>query len=383
MGKNRLRALPGKLDANGTQRENVSFSDASGLIWQSASFVFCRRNAKLISVFAIIGLAIGISYLSLAPAMFTAKAQLLIEPKLPQFLQENASDSSHVLDSSQLESHMVLLQSERVATAVIEKLNLLHDPEFQEQSGWAERGLSELGLVKDGKLPDSLDFLSPLVARGDGKDPMQTAVKRFADHLRVRRIGISYAVEVAFSSRDAAKAARIANATTDAYLQTLIDFRADAARVASQWLEDRLAQLRVQMNAANIRAQRFKAAQDYRIVKPSDPPKPVTDGIDKTTASPGGGQTTLDELELTADTYRKVYQNFFSAFTEAVQRESYPVSNVQVVSKAVAPDHKSSPKTLIVLALALAVGAFIGACFALLRDVFSHRPPDYPLPEKT
>lgn len=378
MVKNKLRAVPG--DSNVTQRENVSASDVGGMILNNASFMFGRRNMRFIILFALIGLAVGIGYLATTPEMFTARAQLLIEPKLPQFLQENSSESSHALDSSQLESHMVLLQSERVAKMVIDKLNLLHDTEFRGQTKWFEPLVEMLGRETYGKLQYELTFLPPLVTSSHTvKDPMQIAVERFERQLRVRRIGISYAVEVAFSSNDPAKAARIANATTDAYLQTLIDFRADAARVASQWLEDRLAQLRVQMNAANIRAQQFKAAQDYRIVRPSGAEKAGTDGAGAAGLSPARSQTTLDELELTADTYKKVYQNFFSAFTETVQRESYPVSNVQVISKAVTPDEKSSPKTLVVIGLSLVIGAFLGACIALLRDIFSHRRSE-PLP---
>jgi len=118
---------------------------------------------------------------------------------------------------------------------------------------------------------------------------MQTALRYFDEHLQVRRIGISYAVEVAFSSRDAAKAAKIVNATCEAYLQSLIDFRSEAARVA-------------------------------------------------------------------------------------VQSDSYTVSNAHIVSKAMVPDRKSWPNILIVLPLALVIGALIGSCTALARDVFFRHP---------
>jgi uncharacterized protein involved in exopolysaccharide biosynthesis len=125
-------------------------------------------------------------------------------------------------------------------------------------------------------------------------EELQYAIERFQDHLQVRRIGISYAVEVAFSSGDAPKAARIANATTEAYQQSLVDFRAEAARVA-------------------------------------------------------------------------------------VQSDSYTVSNVHLVSKALTPTRKSWPKIPLVIALALVIGAFIGGCLALARDIFS-RNADAPAP---
>jgi succinoglycan biosynthesis transport protein ExoP len=211
-------------------------------------------------------LVLAIVYLLFAPSIYTAKAQLLIDLRLPQFLHGSSNESSLGLDSSQLESHIVLLQSERVATSVINKLGLLQDPEFQDKPGL-------LGGIFGASGPD---------------EKLQTAIERFKKDLSVRRIGISYAVEVAFSSGDPAKAAKIANATTEAYLQSLIDFRAEAARVA-------------------------------------------------------------------------------------MQTNAYTVSNAHLVSKALAPAHRSSPKILLVIAIALAAGALVGGCIAFLRDVAGRR----------
>ena len=39
-------------------------------------------------------------------------------------------------------------------------------------------------------------------------------------------------------------------------------------------------------------------------------------------------------LKSTAITYRKIYENFYQAFTEVVQRKSYPVSNARIISAA-------------------------------------------------
>lgn len=267
-----FHAVPGTLQEEVARRENVSFSDLGGMVGRNTSAIFSRRNISLIVGSSFVALAIAMLYLLFAQPTYTARAQLLIDLKLPQFLQGSSAESGYGLDASQLESHIVLLQSERVASTVINKLGLLQDGEFQYK-------------------PGPLTWL--LGSQPTAGEQLQYAIERFEDRLQVRRIGISYAVEVAFSSQDAPKAAKIANATTEAYLQSLIDFRAEAARVS-------------------------------------------------------------------------------------VQSDSYTVSNVHLVSKALTPSRKSWPKIPLVLAVALAMGAFIGGCIALARDIFSRHADAIP-----
>ena len=131
------------------------------------------------------------------------------------------------------------------------------------------------------------------------------------DGLDVHRIDISYAISISFSSTSPENAARVANATAEAYLRDLIGSRAQAARVGSEWLEQRVTLLRKQMNAAARRVQGFKASQDYRVdaSRNADP------------ESLGRRTGDARELESTAITYRKIYENFYQAFTEVVQRD--------------------------------------------------------------
>jgi succinoglycan biosynthesis transport protein ExoP len=261
MVESSLYTISGRPQEQVVRRENVSFSEPAQLVRRNAQIIFSRRSMGTILGCCLLSLAAAGVYLTLAQPTYTARAQLLIDLKLPQFLQGGNAEPGFALDSSQLESHIVLLQSERVATAVIEKLNLLKDDEFRDKS----------------------NFLGRLIGWSPAGEELQAAIERFARRLEVRRIGISYAVAVGFSSQDAAKAAKIANAIVEAYLQSLVDFRAEAARVA-------------------------------------------------------------------------------------VQSDSYTISNVHLVSKALAPIRTSWPKVPLVVALSLAMGAVIGACLAIARD---------------
>ena len=68
-----------------------------------------------------------------------------------------------------------------------------------------------------------------------------------------------------FSATSPELAAKIANATANAYIAEQIGARAQSARQGGLWLEERIDHLRKQMNAAALQAQEFRAKRDYRI----------------------------------------------------------------------------------------------------------------------
>ncbi|MFN4140731.1 Wzz/FepE/Etk N-terminal domain-containing protein [Aestuariivirga sp.] len=310
--------IPG--ERRSERREYVAFGDAFTLVW---------RNIWLILVAVIIALGVAAAYYFVTPPTYRAQAQLLLDPKLPQIFRE-ASDLGLNVDSAQIETHMVALKSRTVAAAVVDRLALWNDPEFQRR-------------------PSRLRALLPLPGNASASvdpDPARIAAEAFVENLSVEREGVSQVINVAYYSRDPEKAAALANETTRVYIQHLIEVRADAARTASEWLEQRLQELRLQMNAAAKRAQNFRATNE---------------------------SATLEELQLSAETYRKVYQDFYSAFTEAVQRESYPVTTARVISQAMAPLRASSPQPVLVFGAAVLLGGAAGLLLAIIRE--SRRTP--------
>ncbi len=310
---------------------------------------FFRANSKFIAAPVALGLFVASIYLMMASPIYTARSELLIDPKLPQAIRETG-DSNAIFDAPQLESQIAVLRSESVAREVVSKLNLQDNPDFSGQptASFISRFLA----------------LSPpsLLPEGVRKSNAIDAVRSGLD---LRRIGASYAIEVTFPSKDPRVAADVVNATSAAYLEDLINARGESARQGGVWLEQRVEELRNQMNEAARRVQEFRASHDYRIHRKTDGPlggEPVASN------NAGDASATLEELESTAATYRKIYENFYQAFTEAVQRESYPISNARVISPAKPPLVKSHPKSMLILMLAGLVGGLSGVAIALLRS---------------
>jgi succinoglycan biosynthesis transport protein ExoP len=76
----------------------------------------------------------------------------------------------------------------------------------------------------------------------------------------------------------------------------------------------------------------------------------------------------LRDLESTAQVYHTIYDNFLQRYMEAIQQQSFPITEARVISTAAKPSRKSSPVALAVLAIAAAAGLILSFGVALIRD---------------
>jgi polysaccharide biosynthesis transport protein len=87
-------------------------------------------------------------------------------------------------------------------------------------------------------------------------------------------------------------------------------------------------------------------------------------------ASAGTNETLvqLRELERESETYKNLYQTFMQRYQEAIQQQSFPVSEARVITAARPPLNASYPKRSLILALSLVMGAMVGAGLGALRE---------------
>ena len=76
----------------------------------------------------------------------------------------------------------------------------------------------------------------------------------------------------------------------------------------------------------------------------------------------------LTDLESTAKVYHTIYDNFLQRYMEAIQQQSFPITEARVISAAAAPQRKSGPITFVVLGIAAAIGLVLSFGAAVIRE---------------
>jgi uncharacterized protein involved in exopolysaccharide biosynthesis len=323
--------------------EYVTYGD----VWR-----FCTKYWRVIAASTGFGLLVAILYVATATPIFTADAQVLIETDLSHTFREQMSESFASLDTPQVESQLVLIRSERIAKKVVDRLGRLAAPASKPRISNVQRLISSI-FGSEPEKPES--------------DRVAGAVRRIRDGLDARREGLSYVINITFRAADPATAATVTNAIADAYVDDQFDTRAQAASQGSKWLEGRINELRKQMNAAALDVQQFKAKRDYRIVSRRDAADPQAAPAENVRPRVED-QNTLEELESRALTYRKIFESYLQAYAESVQRQSYPVTNGRVITRATPPTRKTYPRTSLSLAAGLIAGMLAGFGIAFLMS---------------
>ncbi|MDQ0391446.1 polysaccharide biosynthesis tyrosine autokinase [Labrys monachus] len=298
---------------------------------------FLRGSLTAILGGAVVCAVLALAYVLLATPTYLATASLIIDPNKAHTILDNSTQQTDPLDFAQVDSQAQVVQSDAVATIVINKLHLLDDPEFKPSGGGI---LSYLTSWLKAAPP-------PLTPEQRAQAAMRYALDVFGGRLDAHRIGQSYLIQATFRSNDADKAALIANAVADAYIEQDLNAKSDALEKGSQWLDQRLAALRGQANDAVRAYEHYKAMGDAQ-------------------TSSGDASAKLAELQGASETYRQIYETFLQKFTEAVQKVSFPVADARVISAASKPS-APTPKPTLVILFAAVFGAFIGTGVSFAR----------------
>ena len=208
---------------------------------------FLHRQYRLILAIVAASLCFGLLYMIATPSSYTATATLIIDTRKNQLFQQQSVLGDIPIDSAAVESQVQILKSETIALAVIKDLHLTDDPEFGGRSGL-------LGMISGG--------LAWLFAGDSSRSDFETlrrTAEAFSKHLTVRRVGLTYIIEISFTSLSSDRAAQIANAVAEAYVVDQLDSKYKATKRASVWLQDRIKELRDQASAAERAVVAFKA----------------------------------------------------------------------------------------------------------------------------
>jgi len=459
----------------------------SGILSVDNIVAILRRRALLIGTALAAMLVVGLAYLVTTKPMFDSTALVYLDVENAQVVGGNDSNAPGMppsLSDVDVNSQLQIIKSEKIALAVIEQLGIKDADEFMRPQNmiaqFAQRGL---GVIR------SMVRLGPPAVTVEEAGIPRSVVEEFGKRLSVDRVADTFVIAIGFTSEDKQRAADVANAVSNAYLEEKLDARYDSVRRASTWLEGRLAELRekavasdqlveqykrdngiIDTNAGNgqllsdaqlsdlsarmVEAQKETATRRARydqiaqMIASGNPNASVVDSLAssvinemrqqysriaqqeadvsrrygaeheaaqkarrqmedinglilkelgrieqvyksdlevalkqeadlsqqlETSASRSSdiaeARVRLRELERNAEADQNLYESFLDRYKSALQQQSFPITDARVLTQATPAQKKSSPKSVITMALAGLGGLALGLMLALGREL--------------
>jgi exopolysaccharide transport family protein len=227
-----------------------------------------RRRLRLYAavVAAVVVGAVVFSYEQ--TPRYTATSYVMIDTRKHDVSSVNAVLSGLPPDSSAVDTEVEVLKSRSLATRVAQALKLDQDPEFNPRL--AKRPLigeilgapsSAIHALFKATVPQQQSLIANTAAVDlENRRVLDSVVDSLLRRLTIRRSGLTYVIGINFESENPTKAALIANTFADDYLLQQLEAKFDATKQASVWLQERLGDLRNQVETAEEAVAQYRAA---------------------------------------------------------------------------------------------------------------------------
>jgi succinoglycan biosynthesis transport protein ExoP len=246
------------------------------------------RRKWLFAGITFTGMSLATLMLVMTTPLFTAESIVLVSTRHAQVVDlepvlSNSAPNPFLLQS-QLESEIEMIRSYPLASNVIDRLNLMEDPEINPMRrppggidvnpvSWAAQALGWLrdtanSMSSPNKADEEHDRLVMTSAGNAELGERAIVTANFLDRLSTTVRGRSTAISIAYTSADPVKAAAVADAVAKGYIQSTIEAKSQATRDAARWLEERIAQMRNKV--ANLDSEIERYRQDVGLVQDVD-----------------------------------------------------------------------------------------------------------------
>ncbi|MCW2284305.1 exopolysaccharide transport family protein [Rhodoblastus acidophilus] len=233
---------------------------------------FAWRQWKFIAGVTILAILLGAVNISRQIPMYTASAQLLLEPPKTKAVAQDVVQNDMPLDLPTIESQIAIIKSTSFLRRVVTKEKLVNDSEFGSGPDGAGAGLLSAikGFFNRTPQDDSKASDIPAEAGLDALPPeVIGTIENIKGAINVSRSGQALVLNVSFTSADRNKAARLANAIANAYVVDKLDARFEAAKRASTWLSDRLVELKQQLRDSEEAVAQFRSQNNLTQAGPA------------------------------------------------------------------------------------------------------------------
>ncbi|SDA91942.1 GumC family protein [Mesorhizobium qingshengii] len=237
-----------------------------------------RRRLPLIIAIIIAGTALALVTALELPKTYTARSMIVVETDNPNPLDTAQAQPNQQPDKSRMDTEADLITSRVFASLVVDRLDLIEDPDFNTYLPPATAGgTSGAGLLSQavGLIASIPQKMFALVTGGNTQDTslppkavqQDRAISLYLASLSVDRSGESAAMTISFVNDDAATAAKIANATARLFVEWSRDNKRQDIKDAVGFLRQQSTE--VASRIAAIEGQIAKYANEHGVS--SDP----------------------------------------------------------------------------------------------------------------
>lgn len=201
---------------------------AGGLLDPRGALLFLRRNLLRILLVAGVVAVLGVGACYVLLNSFSATALVMIDPRDEKVTQTQDVLANIGPDTIAIESLVQVANSDDFLGRVVDRLNLMADPDF------AGQGASEA------------------LRRSATIDKLRT-------RLKIGRRGTTYLVDVTATTKDAARSATLANTVADMLAASQANLRSSSNAGAAEFLDGKLDALRERLHTAEMASAALKA----------------------------------------------------------------------------------------------------------------------------
>ena len=428
--------------------DTIDISALLGTLWRGKWLI-----ALITFVFVLIA---GYYAFAVAVPTYRSTAVVILETKQDSIVDLQAVVGGFSGDSTEVNTEVEVLRSRGLAGKVVDRLDLINDPEFNPELRTPSLLGSMIGQVRS-FLPSSNanpDVMAdPELAQNKTRDAV---IANLLNKLSVSNIRQSLVFNVTVETESPVKSAEIANTIVDLYILNQIEVKFEATEKATEWLSNRVSELQIELETAEKRVSDFTAQTQLVSIEGLQAlERQIKDlrdrissaelaqiALDDRLASLNAAQTNDEKLDLATDAAlariangglsapenqnafdlryqaivarvesdlaranqqlaalraseteladqiakqgqdlialqqltreseatRLLYEYFLTRLKETSAQEGIQKADSRLLSSSVVPNAPSAPKKAQILALAMILGAMVGAGLVLLRE---------------
>jgi len=439
-----LQKHQGGLEA---EDDTIDIAALIGTLW---------RGKWLIAFVTIcaMGLAIYYAYFKAVP-MYRSTAVVILDTKQDNFAGLPSIAGGLSGDNTEVNTEVEVLRSRGLAEKVVERLNLIEDPEFNSElrePSLIGRGIKAVKSVFGSGMSEEM-AQSEALRQNRIRDNVTEQLLR---KLSVSNIRQSLVFNISVETQSPVKSAKIADTFAEIYIRNQLEVKFTATDQATEWLSNRVSELQIELETAEKKVKSFTAQtqlvsleglealerqiKDMRdrisnaeiskielettlsaldqaqtteeklaAAKDATLTRIARDGLTseaskkafnaryqtildrvridtarteqqlitlrlseaelgRQVASQGEDLILLQQLTRESEATRLLYEYFLTRLKETSAQEGIQKADSRILSHAVVPGGPSAPKKTQIVALAMIIGAMIGAGIVLLRE---------------